>query len=130
MRAPALPLQILLALALILNGIAGAVAGVSAIVALPFSAMAAHEGGSHGHVAIEDVAHPDSSHAGANCHPGDASDCDRGSHCLQACMQAQAMVALVPFPGIAPRRAGVALHALATGHPAPLLASPTRPPIG
>lgn len=141
MRAYALPLQILLAIALVLNGIGGAMAGV--LVGMPMPGMAsakvgatvelsAESGDCADHAdanaaAAEAVAHAPA--AASDCHSGNGSDCSDSPECRQACMHASLAVApAVPCAVIGPR-ADANLHRLAAGHPAPPLPSPIRPPI-
>jgi len=137
-RTPALPLQILLALALVLNGIGGAMAGVlAAVPALPAPVEAHMEAGvpvdptGHCHeqagnapaVAEAPVAQP------ADCHSGGDAPCGDSAECLQACLHASVALPSQPLAAIADTGAEAALHPLACGHPAPLLRSPIRPPI-
>ncbi|MEN1929395.1 CopL family metal-binding regulatory protein [Luteimonas sp. MJ250] len=143
MRAHALPLQILLAIALVLNGIGGAMAGV--LVGLPMHGVASakveatvelsaqsddcadHADADAVAVAAEAEAHAPASTS--DCHCADGSDCSDSPQCRQACMHASLAVApAVPCAVIRPR-ADASLHRLAAGHPAPPLPSPIRPPI-
>lgn len=134
MRAHALPLQILLAFALVLNGIVGAIASASA---LPVSAIAQaglEAGGADvmagdcaGHgigdgMASQPAPPPD-------CHSGDGTDCDHGPQCLHACMHAPAVVTPLLLVAIVQPGTDAVLHPLAEGHPPPPLGNPTRPPI-
>jgi len=135
-RTPALPLRILLVLVLILNGIGGAIASVSAALPAipgavpPQSAEVAVAADCGEHGAIVDTG-PDTGLTvpATDCH-ADGSECDDGTQCLLACMHAAAAVA--PLLSVMSIEAGAdtVLHPLASGHPAPRLASPTRPPIG
>ena len=136
MRAYALPLQILLALALVLNGIGGAVAGVlTALPAspeVPVSAAAEMQGatdhcGSHGNDSAPAPA--DTQLPEPGCHSGGDADCGDSAECRQACMHAS--IAVPPMLSMGTLRPAVSaiLHPLASGHPAPPLPSPMRPPI-
>ncbi|MGY0611778.1 CopL family metal-binding regulatory protein [Luteimonas sp. A501] len=147
MRAYALPLQILLALVLVLNGIGGAVAGVLAGLPPPVvapaatvadNALSAMPGDCAGHAdAVANAAGPGTvaPDPAADCHSTGGSDCgsDCGNtpQCRQACMHASLAVAVAPSPmvGVARPRTDASLHRLAAGHPAPPLTSPIRPPI-
>lgn len=140
MRTPGLPLRILLALALVLNGIGGAMAGVlAAVPALPApveahaEAEAATDASGHCHEqsggatvaakAPAPVAHP------TDCHSGGDVPCGDSAECLQACLHASVAMPSQPLAAIAGTAAEAVLHPLACGHPAPLLRSPIRPPI-
>jgi len=134
----ALPLRILLILALVLNGIGGAMAGV--LAALPTAPMASH--------AMADM-HPEpqahdchdqvaAAHGGQgqeppgpvpDCHFSDAGECGGTAECRQACMHAAAAVPYLPTVGMIQAHAAALVPPLAVGHPAPPLPSPIRPPI-
>ncbi|MEN1956443.1 CopL family metal-binding regulatory protein [Luteimonas changyuni] len=145
MRAHALPLQILLAIALVLNGIGGAMAGV--LVGLPMHGVASakveatvelsaqsddcadHADADAVAVAVAAEAEAHAPASTSDCHCADGSDCSDSPQCRQACMHASLAVApAVPCAVIRPR-ADASLHRLAAGHPAPPLPSPIRPPI-
>lgn len=135
MRAHALPLQLLLILALVLNGIAGAMAGVPAPIRdLPATSVAAVDNaatppgdcGTHHREASAAAAIAQPS---TGCHAGDDSDCGNSPQCLQACMYAAVAIAPQPFVSVLQPRADAILHPLASGHPAPPLPNPIRPPI-
>ena len=141
MRTPALPLQILLALALVLNGIGGAMAGVLATVpALPAPAEAhvqaqapapvdqpaspCHEQAGDAPAAAQaPAAHP------SGCHSDADTPCGDSAECLQACLHASVAMPLPSPAASVDARVEAAVHPLASGHPAPLLRSPIRPPI-
>lgn len=134
MRAHALPLQLLLVLALLLNGIAGAMAGVRASVPdardVATSATAETTSPDHcGTLRAEAVAVDAASHAAPCCDPAGDTGCDGGPQCVQACMHAAVAIASHGFAGLPRPRADAILHPLASGHPAPPLRSPIRPPI-
>ncbi len=130
----ALPLQLLLALALILNGIGGAMAGV--LAALPATAMTTpaamadgmQPGDCHEHLdaAAETMAAPA---APSDCHTGGSGDCSGSAECRQACLHASVAVPPQLQIGIVQARAETSLHPLANGHPAPALRGLIRPPI-
>ena len=124
MRAYALPLQILLALALVLNGIGGAVAGV--LTAAEMQGATDHCG-SHGDDSAPAPA--DTQLPEPGCHSGGDADCGDSAECRQACMHAS--IAVPPMLSMGTLRPAVSaiLHPLASGHPAPPLPSPMRPPI-
>jgi hypothetical protein len=134
-RAHALPLQILLAFALILNGIAGAMASVAAfpppavaqrvIETGPAATMAGDCAGHDGPDATASVPMPPAD----DCHSGDGPGCDHGAQCLHACMHAPAVVEPLLSLVIVQSGTDAVLHPLADGHPAPPLGNPTRPPI-
>ena len=127
------PLQLLLALALILNGIGGAMAGV--LASLPATAMTApaamadamQPGDCHDHLgaAAETMAAPA---APAECRTG-SHDCSGSAECRQACLHASVAGPPQRQIGIAQARAETSLHPLANGHPAPALRGLIRPPI-
>ena len=138
MRIPALPLQILLALALVLNGIGGAMAGVlAAVPALPAPAGvhteavapmdpagSCHEqAGEAAAVAEAPVAHP------SGCHSDADTPCGDSAECLQACLHASVAMTQPSPAAMVDARVEATVHPLASGHPAPLLRSPIRPPI-
>lgn len=120
MRAHALPLQILLALALVLNGIGGAMAGVLAALPAPAALqdtaadLAPAEPGQHGDCADQ---------------MGGDSDCGDSTQCRQACMHVSVAMAPLLLVGIIPPRVDAVLHRLDAGHPAPMLPNAIRPPI-
>lgn len=158
MRKFSLPLQLLLTLALILNGIGGAMAGVLAAVPagmMPASAAAAgghpaghgamtqiHEASAEAPVANASVQQPDdcgghqeaaaetmaAQAAPSDCHTG-GDDCGGSAECRQACLHASVAVPPQLQIGIAQARAETSLHPLANGHPAPALRGLIRPPI-
>ncbi|GGK06357.1 CopL family metal-binding regulatory protein [Luteimonas terricola] len=135
MRAHALPLQILLVLALILNGIGGAMA--SALVALPAHAQEAVFVGAqvapaqHGDCADQGhgVAAMDQQEPASDCHSCGDSDCSDSPQCRQACMHASVAVPPLLTVGVIEPRVDAVLHRLDAGHPAPMLPSAIRPPI-
>jgi hypothetical protein len=126
MTISAVLLRVLLVLALVLNGIGSAVAGVHAHAghadAVPAQALA--------------------SDADAPCHEpapvpapepvaaGDAADCCEGARCDCACTAAGATVAAFELPTLATPPVALATHRLDAGHRAPALAHLIRPPIG
>lgn len=133
MRALALPLRILLALALVLNGIGGAMAGVR--IAVPAAVVpldATHEAakadghcGDHAGTAAVELPRPTT-----GCDSdAEGGDCGDSPECRQACAHAQLAVAAPPSATASRSRAGAILHPLAVGTPAPPLPSPIRPPI-
>ncbi|MBJ6984688.1 CopL family metal-binding regulatory protein [Luteimonas sp. MC1750] len=139
----ALPLRILLILALMLDGIGGAVAGVLASLPAEPAALSMAVGvdeavgtagqagtdGCPGHAVAALPPHqppPSSDHVG---HAGDEEPCDQSAECRQACMHAAAAVPAALALGAAPAHASLILHPLAIGHPSPSLSSPIRPPI-
>ena len=136
MRRHALPLQILLAFALVLNGIGGAMAGVlvAAAISVP-AAMAdtnagtptAQSGDCDGHAAaaVETMAQQAPA---SDCHVG-GDDCGDSPQCRQACMHASVAMPPQLLAGIVHSRAQAILHPLASGHPAPFLRGLIRPPI-
>lgn len=122
MRIHALPLRILLALALVLNGIGGAVAGV--LMALPEATSHCGSQAEGASLSPDDAPIPG---PGGHC-AGDA-DCGDTPECRQACMHAS-MAVPPPLFGHAFQLPGIAiLHPMACSHPAPALPSPMRPPI-
>lgn len=155
----ALPLQLLLAFALVLNGIGGAMAGV--LAALPAgtpasAAMAAsHDAAGHGALTQGHDATAEAPVAGtspmqlADCGghhdpvvqtpaaaQPTASDCHAGDddcgespECRQACLHASVAVPPQLHVGVIQSRAEAILHPLASGHPAPSLGGLIRPPI-
>ena len=131
MHFPALTLRLLLALALILNGIGGAVAGVTGLeLAAVASSHAAPPGSDcDGH---QDGAGPaaDRVHA-APSHPcpgtGDG-DCSGDPQCLQACTHACIAVSQRFSIGVQVNAARLA-HPFSAGHPSPPTRSLIRPPI-
>lgn len=138
MRTPALPLQILLALALLLNGIGGAMTGVLAAVPGPQAPVKAHMGAE----APMDPASPCHEQAGyvpgfaevpaahpSDCHSDGDTPCGDSAECLQACLHASVALPPLLLATSVDASPGAAVHPLASGHPAPLLRSPTRPPI-
>lgn len=146
MRAHALPLQILLAIALVLNGIGGAMAGV--LAELPAHATAADtvapapaEATAHGDCAGQAGGAPSAmdpdeaalaghaTAAASGCHSGGDSDCSDSPQCRQACMHACVAVTPLLVVHVVQPRVDVVLHRLDTGHPAPMLPSAFRPPI-
>lgn len=138
MRTPALPLQILLALALVLNGIGGAMAGVLAALPAPAPhhdaaalAVAPVEPAGHGDCggAAAPIADAEIVEPGSACHSGDASDCGDSPQCRQACMHASVAAAPLLSVGIIQPRVDAVLHRLVAGRPAPMLPSTFRPPI-
>lgn len=147
MRACALPLQILLAVALVLNGIGGAMAGV--LVPMPVAGavsaaivanveLPARSGDCEGHGDAFAAgterhahahAHADTPPAPSACHSADGPDCSDSPQCRQACLHVSVAVAPVLLVGVIQPHAEASLHRLAAGHPAPPLPSPIRPPI-
>ncbi|MEN1940420.1 CopL family metal-binding regulatory protein [Luteimonas sp. MJ246] len=136
MRAYALPLQILLAIALVLNGIGGAMAGV--LVGMPMPVMPPAVAGAVADDALPVMPGDCASHGeavapapepAADCHAAGGSDCGDSPECRQACMHASLAVAPSLLVDVARPRADANLHRLAAGHPAPPLPSPIRPPI-
>ena len=143
----ALPLRILLVLALVLNGIGSAMAGVAAalapvamptaasapmaaVVSAPMHAATATADDCAGHQSGAATAAADPAPAApSGCHSDDGGDCGDTPECRQACLHVAAALPVLPaIAGIAPRARAV-LHPLATGHPPPALPSPIRPPI-
>ena len=128
----ALPLHLLIALALVLNGIGGAMAGVLVpavpeVAAVGEALRASSPEDCGGHV---DRAHQEQAPApGPGCHSSGDADCGDSLQCLQACLHASVAVAPVFFLGVQTQPADAILHPLAGGHPAPPLPSPIRPPI-
>lgn len=151
-----LPLQLLLALALVLNGIGGAMAGV--LAALPGTASSAmtdmqdagHDAMAQGHDATAGAsvagtspmqpepgdcrghrataAETEAAQATtSDCHTGE--DCGDSPECRQACMHASVAVPPQLFVGVVQSPAEAILHPLASGHPAPSLRGLIRPPI-
>ncbi|WP_456998969.1 CopL family metal-binding regulatory protein [Luteimonas sp. A534] len=137
MRTHALPLQILLALALVLNGIGGAMAGV--LAALPTPASLQHaavdrapvEPGQHADCADQDrgVAAAEIELPASDCHSVTGSDCGDSPQCRQACMHASVAMAPLLLVGVIQPAVDAVLHRLDSGHPAPMLPSAIRPPI-
>lgn len=133
----ALPLQLLLALALVLNGIGAAMAGVLVApvseAAAAMTAMAAADAddcAGHGKAITDsnaDIAADPAPTAG--CHSGGDADCGDSAQCLQACLHAPAALAPQFTPGLLAGPADAILHPLASGHPAPPRPDPIRPPI-
>lgn len=128
----ALPLHLLIALALVLNGIGGAMAGVLvpagpdvAAAAEAPRASASDDCGGHADRAHQELAPA----PGPGCHSSGDADCGDSLQCLQACLHASVAVAPVFFLGVQAQQADAILHPLAGGHPAPPLPSPIRPPI-
>ena len=126
----ALPLRILLAFALVLNGAGGAVAGVAGPgpeAVLPIHDAAAATSGCPDHAGggetVPDIDGP------ASGHPCSGEDtCSDDPQCLQACTHAcvavpQRFAIGVQVNGASP------LHPFTTGHPSPPARSPIRPPI-
>lgn len=139
----ALPLRILLILALMLDGIGGAVAGVLASLPPEPAALSvavavdeavgtsaqAHPDGCPGH-AVAALPPPQGSPSTDPVgHAGDEEPCDQSAECRQACMHAAAAVPAALALGALPAHASPILHPLAIGHPSPSLPSPIRPPI-
>lgn len=133
-----LPLRILLVLALVLNGIGGAMAGALAALPAGFAASPvlsdadplARADDCHGADMAGSVAHdPPTSSRSPDCHSGDARECTDTAECRQACMHAAAAVAYVPGASVIQAQASGLVPLLAVGHPAPALPSPIRPPI-
>ena len=126
MTKSAVLLRVLLVLALVLNGIGTAVAGVHA----------------HAGPADDTLAQVLASDTVAPCHeqtpppspePADAGDCCDGARCDCACTAAGATVATVATVVLLPLSTppvALATHRLDAGHRAPALAHPIRPPIG
>lgn len=134
MRTRALPLRILLILALILNGVGGAMAGVLAVMpAAAAPALAAHANGAQtGDCHDRDAGAPaPAAHAvsAPACHASGSSDCNDGLECRQACMHASLAVPPLLLVGVERPGADALLHPLANGHPSPPLRNVTRPPI-
>ncbi|HEY4529767.1 MAG TPA: CopL family metal-binding regulatory protein [Luteimonas sp.] len=133
----ALPLRILLVLALVLNGIGGAMAGV--LAAMPSDPAAPHvmaDGQAprqaddcHGQEAIAGEHGQQSPIPVPDCHATDAGDCGDTAECRQACMHAAAAVPCLPGVSLIQVHAAALVPPLAVGHPAPALPSPIRPPI-
>lgn len=143
----ALPLRILLVLALVLNGIGSAMAGIAtawAPVAMPaeasapmatalsaptYDAAAATDDCAGHHAGAAAAAADDPTPAPSGCHSDDGGDCGDTPECRQACLHVAAGLPVPPaIAAIAPRARAV-LHPLAAGHPPPALPSPIRPPI-
>lgn len=134
MSRAALPLQLLLILALVLNGIGGAMASAmlpahngAAGAAVP--TQAASPGDCIEHAEASTAAEQSLPLPASDCHSNDEGDCGDSPQCLQACLHASVAVAPVFFLGVQPQQADAILHPLAGGHPAPPLPSPIRPPI-
>lgn len=133
----ALPLRILLVLVLVLNGIGGAMAGVSAgtwqrMTMTAHAAVDVHapaeDAGCHDGAGPAAPADPHPVPAG-DCHPGEDGECAASAECRQACMHGAAAVACPPGVGVAVVHGAPVVAALAIGHPAPPLRGVIRPPI-
>lgn len=130
----ALPLRILLVLALVLNGIGGAMAGV--LAALPAASHVMADGQAprqaddcHGQEAMAGGHGQRISVPVPDCHATDAGDCGDTAECRQACMHAAAAVPCLPGVSLIQVHVAALVPPLAVSHPAPALASPIRPPI-
>jgi hypothetical protein len=146
MRIRPLLLHALLSLALVANGIGGAMASVQAAcahdtvaVAAPAAEPPCHEdmdaGTSNTHGGMTDDALPDdgmhqgstSQHAPAS---GDEGCGDCADHCQCTCI-AHGLAALMPSTLLVPAGIGIAYTpAPSNPHTAPALPHPVRPPIG
>ena len=133
MRRLALLLQLLIALAMVLNGIGGAMAGVlvpgrtDMAAAVPGQAAAAGDDCT-GHAApVADGGRE--SPSGSGCHPGEKGPCDDGLHCLQACLHASVAVPAAAVFDLQPLPMAAVVRLPVREHPAPPLPDPIRPPI-
>ena len=130
MRLTTLPLRILLAVALVINTIGGAMAGVGGPAgptpSLHDSAITADCGGH----APEHPAVParDASGDGHPCPSTGEDDCSDDAQCLQACTHACVALAQRVQVGVHVN-AAMPLHRITRGHPSPPARSPIRPPI-
>ncbi len=151
MRLRPLLLHALLSLALVTNGIGGAMASVHAVcahaavaAAAPAAESSCHEGmgadaskthSAMQHDRMQDHSMPhDSAHQSSMPQHPSASDnesCgDCANHCQCACI-AHGLAALMPSTMLLPAATGIAYTAAPSyAHAAPALPHPVRPPIG
>ena len=133
----ALPLRILLVLALVLNGIGSAMAGIAAAwapVAMPTASAPMHAAAATAddcasHHAGAAAAADDPTPAPSGCHSDEGGDCGDTPECRQACLHAAAALPVLPAVATIAPRAYAVLHPLVAGHPPPALRSTIRPPI-
>ena len=131
MRLSSPLLRILLALALVVNGVGGVVAGNVAIgyaeaASVQVATAPSHcgESPSEHPVVPERPVSPD----GHPCPSSGEDDCSDDAQCLQACTHA--CVALPPRFAIGVQvNAGSPLHPFTRGLPSPPVRTPIRPPI-
>ena len=134
MRPSALLLRILLAVALVVNAIGGAVAGVAgsgaighvAAASVEVATAASHCGGSLAdHPVVPERPAPADGHP---CPSSGEDDCSDDARCLQACTHACAALARRFAIGVQVN-AGSPLHPVTRGLPSPPVRSAIRPPI-
>ena len=124
----ALTLRILLAVALILNGIGGAVAGVAGMESGVAAAGLVETGSDCGAHTGESTAPDGSLDAATHPCPANGDDCSDDPRCLQACAHACMAVSQRFAIGVQVN-ASRPPHPFMAGHPAPPTRSPIRPPI-
>lgn len=134
MRPSALLLRILLAVALVVNAIGGAVAGVAgseaighvAAASVEVATAASHCGGSPAdHPVVPERPAPADGHP---CPSSGEDDCSDDARCLQACTHACAALARCFAIGVQVN-AGSPLHPFTRGLPSAPVRSAIRPPI-
>jgi hypothetical protein len=136
MRLRPLLLHALLSLALVANGIGGAMAAVHAVcahaavaAASPAAEPPCHEGmGTDTSNAHHGIQHESTSQHRSASDQESCGDCAR--HCQCDCI-AHGLAALVPSTILLPASAGIAYTPMPSyAHAAPVLPHPVRPPIG